>query len=202
MAAPAERSILCEVQDGHVSFQTMAMPQLSPGQIDQVSGAVAEYIAAQRERFVSQSAKLSNAQKAAVGGFFRADLLETTQVVVLEKKRIGNPDFYPMLIGMGFSNLPDFARMEAVTLRDVVAFHGPVTMGTLFHELVHVEQYRQLGVPSFSELYVRGFLKGGGYYGIPLEINAYELGARFEAHPDRTFPVENEVASWIRDDRF
>lgn len=180
----------------------MAMPQLSPEQVNQVSGAVAEYITAQRKRFVSQSAKLSNTEKAAVGGFFRADLLETTQMVVLEKERIGNPDFYSLLIGMDFSNLPDFAHMEAVTFRDVVAFHGPVTISTLFHELVHVEQYRQLGVPRFSGLYVRGFLKGGGYYGIPLEINAYELGARFGAHPDRTFSVENEVASWIRDDRF
>ncbi len=36
-------------------------------------------------------------------------------------------------------------------------------VGFLFHELVHVEQYRQLGVPRFSELYVRGFLSGGRY---------------------------------------
>jgi hypothetical protein len=35
--------------------------------------------------------------------------------------------------------------------------------GLLFHELVHVEQYRQLGIPRFAELYVRGFLSGGGY---------------------------------------
>jgi hypothetical protein len=178
------------------------MPQLSSEQIDQVSGAVAEYIESQRKRFVSRSAKLSSAQKATMGGFFRAHLFEAAQVVVLEKERIGNPDFYPMLIGMGFSNLPDFAHMEAVTLKDVVAFHGPITIGTLFHELVHVEQYHQLGVPRFSELYVRGFLSGGGYDGIPLEMNAYELGARFEAYPDRTFSVENEVASWIRDGRF
>ena len=202
MAAPATRSRLCSAMDDQVGFQTMATPRLPPEQIDQISGAVAKYIAAQRSRFLSRSVALSNAQKAAVGGFFRADLLETTQVVVLEKERIGNPDFYPMLAGMGFSNLPDFAHMQAVTFRDVVAFHSPVTIGTLFHELVHVEQYCQLGVPSFSGLYVRGFLKGGGYYGIPLEINAYELGARFEAHPDRTFSVENEVASWIRDNRF
>jgi hypothetical protein len=180
----------------------MATPQLSPEQIDELSQAVAEYIATQRGRFLSRSAKLSNAQMAAVGGFFRADLLEATQVVVLENERIGNPDFYPMLASMGFSNLPDINHMDAITLRDVVAFHVPLTIGTLFHELVHVEQYRQLGLRRFSEFYVRGFLSGGGYYGIPLEINAYELGARFEGHPDRTFSVENEVASWVRDGRF
>jgi hypothetical protein len=180
----------------------MPAPHLSPEQIDQVSGAVAEYIATQRNRFLSCSVKLSNAQKAAIAGFFRADLLEATQIVVLDKERIGNPDFYPMLIGMGLSNLPDFALMDAVTFKDVVASHVPFSNGVLFHELVHVEQYRQLGVSHFAELYVRGFLNGGGYHGIPLEISAYDLGARFEAHPDHAFSVESEVGSWIHQGRF
>ena len=180
----------------------MATPQLSPEQIDQVSQSVAEYIASQRDRFLSRAAKLSDAQKAAIAGFFRADLLETTQTVVLEKERIGNPDFYAMLQGMGFTNLPDFAHMAAVTFRDVVVSPEPFSNGLLFHEFVHVEQYRQLGVPRFAGLYVRGFLTGAGYDGIPLEINAYDLGSRFEAHPDRGFSVEAEVASWIREDRF
>src|SRR6266404_1242897 len=122
----------------------MATPQLSPEQIDQVSGAVAEYIASQRNRFFSRSAKLSNTQKAAIAGFFRKDMLGTTQIVVLDKERIGNPDFYPMLRSMGFSNLPDFSLMAAVTFKDIVASHEPFSNDLLFHELIHVEQYRQL----------------------------------------------------------
>src|ERR1039457_2000817 len=47
------------------------------------------------------------------------------------------------------------------------------TNGLLFHELVHVEQYRQLRIPRCSELYVDGFLTGVGYDGIPLEVHAY-----------------------------
>lgn len=181
----------------------MATPPLSAGQIEQVSRAVAEYIASQRDRFfLNRSVKLSGAQKAAIGGFFRADLLETTQILVLEKERIGNPDFYAMLRGLGFSNLPDFAQMAAATFKDVVVSHEPFSDGLLFHEFVHVEQYRQLGVPRFAELYVRGFLDGGGYDGIPLEINAYDLGSRFEEYPDRAFSVEAEVASWTLQDRF
>jgi hypothetical protein len=92
--------------------------------------------------------------------------------------------------------------MAAVTFKDVVASHEPFSDGLLFHEFVHVEQYGQLGVPRFAELYVRGFLNGGGYHDIPLEINAYALGSRFEEHPDSAFSVEAEVASWIRQDRF
>jgi hypothetical protein len=72
----------------------------------------------------------------------------------------------------------------------------------LFHELVHVEQYRQLGIPRFAELYVRGFLSGGGYEGVPLEINAYDLGGRFERSPLARFSVADEVGAWIRGGRF
>jgi hypothetical protein len=84
----------------------------------------------------------------------------------------------------------------------VVVSHVRFTDGLLFHELVHVEQYRQLGIPRFSELYVRGFLSGGGYDGIPLEVNAYALGREFEADPRWQFSVADEVARWVREDRF
>jgi hypothetical protein len=103
-----------------------------------------------------------------------------------------------MLAGMGFSNLPDFSQMAATTFGDVVVTHVAFTDGLLFHELLHVEQYRQLGVPRFSELYVRGFLSGGGYDGIPLEANAYALGRQFEGNPRQPFSVADEVAKWVR----
>jgi hypothetical protein len=67
---------------------------------------------------------------------------------------------------MGFTNLPNFSTMAAVTFCDVVVSHQPFTYGLQFHKLVHVEQYRQLGIPRFAELYVRGFLSGGGYDGM------------------------------------
>ena len=85
---------------------------------------------------------------------------------------------------------------------DTVVSHGPFTDELLFHELVHVEQYRQLGISNFSALYVRGFLVGGGYEGIPLERNAYILGARFEKDSTRRFSVADEVAEWSAADRF
>lgn len=55
------------------------------------------------------------------------------------------------------------------------------------------EQYRQLGIPRFAELYVLGFLSGGEYDGIPLEVNAYDLGGRFERSPQTRFSVADEV---------
>jgi hypothetical protein len=58
--------------------------------------------------------------------------------------------------------------MVAITFSDVVVSHESFSDGLLFHELVHVEQYRQLGIPRFSELYVTGFPNGGSYDAIPL----------------------------------
>lgn len=179
----------------------MATPQLTPEQVVQVSGLVAQYITAQRERFLPQATALSVAQQAAMDGFFTPQLLDAARVLVLRGIRVENPPFYPMLAGMGFANLPDFSQMAAITFCDVVVSHEPFTDGLLFHELAHVEQYRQLGVPRFSELYVRGFLSGGGYDGIPLEVNAYTLGGRFEANPQQRFSVADEVATWVRENR-
>lgn len=42
--------------------------------------------------------------------------------------------------------------------------------------------------------YVRGFLTGGSYEAIPLEINAYTLEGRFHADQKKQFPVAAEVA--------
>jgi hypothetical protein len=180
----------------------MATRNLSPEQISQVSQFVTEYIANHRNHFRERATNLSASQKSVLAGFFRPDLLETTRILVLENERIGNPAFYPFLHGMGFSNLPDFTLMAAVTFSDVVVSHEPFSDSLLFHEFVHVEQYRRLGIPAFAALYVRGFLTGGGYDGIPLEINAYALGARFESTPRLPFSVESKVSSWIKQGKF
>ena len=175
----------------------MAIPQLTPGQIAQVSGLVAQYIASQREKYVSRAVPLSAQQRAALDSFFSPHLLEGTRFLVLQGERVANPDFYPRLRSLGFNNLPDQSAMAAITFSDVVVSHEAFSDGLLFHELVHVEQYRQLGVPRFSELYVRGFLDGGSYAAIPLEVNAYTLGGRFEHNPAGHFAVADEVRGWI-----
>ncbi len=179
----------------------MATTQLTPEQVAQVSGLVAQYIATQRERYASRAVPLSAQQRAAKGRFFSPQLLGGTRLLVLQGERVANPDFYPMLRSLGLNNLPDQSAMAAITFCDVVVSHEPFSNGLLFHELVHVAQYRQLGIPRFSELYVRGFLDGGSYEAIPLEVNAYALGGRFEQNPANRFSVEDEVRRWIAERR-
>ncbi len=180
----------------------MATPVLTIDQITQVSGLVAQYISGQREKYIAGAIALSAAQRAPVAGFFSPHLLDETRLLVLQGERVQNPDFYPMLKQMGFDNLPNQSMTGAITFADVVVSHGPFSYGLLFHELVHVEQYHQLGISRFSELYVGGFLKGGSYEAIPLEINAYSLGDRFESNPNQLFSVEDEVKEWISKGRF
>ncbi len=180
----------------------MRTPTLTPEQIVQISGLVARYIAGQRERYAPRAVPLSGQQRAAMGGFFSPEHLAGTRSLVLGDRRVANPDFYPMLRDLGLSNLPDFSLMSAITFCDVVVSHGPFGDGLLFHELVHVEQYRQLGIPRFAELYVRGFLAGSSYDSIPLEANAYILGGRYEGNPAQHFSVADEVRRWITEGWF
>lgn len=180
----------------------MPLPPLTPDQIAQVSGLVAVYITNQRAKYAPRTIPLSAGQKAAFDGFFSPHLIEDTRILVLSGERVPNPAFYPMLKSLGFDNLPDQSKMAAITFTDTVVSHGPFTDGLLFHELVHVEQYRQLGIPRFAELYVTGFLNGGSYEAIPLERNAYQLEARYENEPAQRFSVADEITRWIAEERF
>ena len=179
----------------------MPTPKLTPDQVAQVSELVAGYISAQRRKYAPRAVPLSIQQRAPLEPFFVREVLDNVRVLVLQGERVPNPEFYPMLRGLGFKNLPDQSGMGAITFCDVVVSHEPFSNGLMFHELVHVEQYRQLGIPRFSELYVRGFLNAGSYEAIPLEANAYSLEDRFRRDPHRAFSVQQEVATWAAEGR-
>jgi hypothetical protein len=93
-------------------------------------------------------------------------------------------------------------RMAAITFNQVIVSAEPMSLRVLFHELVHVEQYRQLKVNGFARLYVRGFLRTGAYEQIPLERHAYEMDEQYAANPARTFSVRDEVRRWIEEKKY
>jgi hypothetical protein len=183
----------------------MNFPALTGVQIEAVATAVADYIAQQRSNYVKESIPLTATQKEPLRAFFPAFILESARFVELMPGRyITNPIFYGDLNSMGFSSsvLPNFREMTAVTFLDVVVSYGVISEQTRFHELVHVVQFQKMGLHRFASKYVTGFLGGGGYDGVPLERNAYELDARFSADPSRSFSVDSEVQSWITSGRF
>jgi hypothetical protein len=172
--------------------------RLTPQQIASFSQAVAQYIRAQRQQYYSRALPLAFSD--IWSRFFPAQDLERIRVLQPGQERVPNPPFYADLEKLGFTGLPDFTTMAAITFDDVVVFHDPLTPQLIFHEMVHVVQYRLLGVEEFARLYVRGYLQGG-YDGTPLEVCAYQLDGRF-IMGSVGFDVEAEVKAWIKEGRF
>src|SRR5271170_46105 len=157
--------------------------------IRMAANKVAAYISEQRAFFQSKATPILANDKAVLQPFFLADLLDAVKVV---RAKVGAPPFYAQLRSLGIHNMPAFSELAGITFVDIVVHAAPLTRSLLFHELVHVVQYRQLGVAGFADLYVRGFLSGGSYEEIPLEKQAYELEARFAENSD-TFSVDEDV---------
>ena len=126
--------------------------------------------------------------------------LERVRVLEMHEERLEKPVFYRDLRVLEMGELPNFSLMRAVTFDDLVISGCPLASEVLFHELVHVTQYRLLGIDRFASLYVRGFLAGGSYDQIPLEVCAYSLGERYP-HEGQPFDVESEVVQWIESGR-
>ena len=95
------------------------------------------------------------------------------------------------------AGLVEFTGLEALTLGDTIALarrHMPApesVMPLLFHELVHVVQFQQLGIENFVRRYLEGWVNHGHAYDrVPLERQAFELEARFRRSPKRPIAVE------------
>jgi hypothetical protein len=175
----------------------MDLTKLPPGILSQLASAVNDYITGSRRKYSAGATPLTAEQKSAMQPFFAEEILESTRLLVLRGSRISDPPFYTMARMMGIRNLPSFSDVAAVTFVDVVVSHEEFSEDLLFHELVHAAQYAQLGSKEFSLRYVNGFIKSGNYDGIPLEVQARELEARFTANKKPPFSVADEVRGWI-----
>jgi len=120
---------------------------------------------------------------------------------------IQNPPFYADLEDVGIQIPLDFRRMTGITFIDTILISdaAPVPptewLPLLFHELVHVLQYEELGLNRFVQLYVNGWAEGGfRYEDIPLERDAYELDAKFRSAPAQPFDtlatVRNQLSGY------
>jgi hypothetical protein len=120
-------------------------------------------------------------------------------MIASESLQLSAVPFERLLRRVGVS-FPSTELVSAITLDDVVAVRERPSPRLLFHELVHVVQFRLLGVGDFARLYVTGFLREGSYDAIPLERCARILEERFAS--GARFSVEAVVASWVEGDLF
>jgi hypothetical protein len=154
-----------------------------------------------RSRHRRHAESISPEALQALAPFFPAETLAAARVAIVP--RLSASWILRLARRLGISAV-DVDRVLGITYLDTivvprhridpVAADG-VPLSTLFHELVHVEQARQLGARGFVGRYVRGWLDGGRTYeAIPLERDAYELERRFRAAPGEGFDVAAEVA--------
>ena len=180
----------------------MDLKNLPPAMVSQLATMVEDYISSSRNKFAPQAVPLSGAQRTAMQPFFPVPVLDSARLCVLRGTRVPNPSMYSMAKMMGIRNLPDFSDMAAITFVDVIVSHEDFTDALLFHELVHVTQYAQMGVKEFAARYVSGFIQGGSYEEIPLEKNAYQMEQRFSENPGEVFSVADEVQEWREAGKF
>lgn len=144
-----------------------------------------------RRRYRRAARPLNEVERARLGGFFSEGLLRSARVA-----RAGEVELPLMGVARRLSGgqMP-LERVGGIALIDtVVIARGDENLGTLFHELVHVAQYRRLGVGGFLRAYIGGWAAAGcSYMEIPLEVQARALQDRFVAAPGRAFSVEGEV---------
>ncbi|HEX8234466.1 MAG TPA: hypothetical protein VF600_00770 [Abditibacteriaceae bacterium] len=151
----------------------------------------------QRHKHRRNAAPLSDEEFAHLSRFFEEDTLRSARIAhvpVLE-----NPKLVGVLRLLGVGDTLDFGAASGVTYDDLILISQSradtlAPMSLLFHEMVHVAQYRVLGVRGFIEHYMHGWANHGcAYLTIPLERDAYVLQARYDSNPQGAFSVEDEV---------
>ena len=175
-------------------------PWTPPAEVDQDLNTFLEYLAAeglawirsQRALLRPESARLSAGQRKRLEPYFETETLDALRYRLVDG--IDNPGFYADLAARGIEPPLDFSRMAGIAFVDTIAIARPgldedTLIELLFHEAVHVAQYRLLGEEAFIGRYVRGWAENGfDYFAIPLERQAYALQGRFET--GEVFSVE------------
>ena len=155
------------------------------------------WVAAERDAFLPASNPISEEDRVVLSAYLGPAVLQSARLAWIDE--IPNPDFYAEIERAGLPRPLDFRLMTAITFVDTIVvsrsqYEGPGSWRPLlFHELVHVVQYRILGVERFVSEYVRGWASNGCFYeAIPLERMAYALEKRF-GRGEHRFSVEAEV---------
>ena len=161
----------------------------------------ARYIESNAVAHARDARKLTLREQDAMAAFFPADLLYRARIAT-PATPLKLPRIQRLATAFGMGTLLTPEATAAITFNHVIAHYGALSLRTLFHELVHVEQYKQLGVRAFARFYVRGFLHTGAYERIPLEVHAYELDEKYAANPALRFSVRDEVRRWIAEGKY
>ncbi len=148
-----------------------------------------EWITEQEARFRAAGHPLPPDIRGYVAPYFGAVLADVT----VSSVAITNPPWYDDLKQRGVDerDLLNFSRVQGITFNTSINISPEVAwdLNLVFHELVHVVQYRALGIGEFAHRYVDGWFAGRllldypeqRYFYIPLERQAFDLAQRYGA---------------------
>lgn len=152
-----------------------------------------DWVRSRRDAHRPEARRFSDQEVEALERFFGSVILNAARIKHVP--RINNPPFYSMLPTSGL-RLIDFTQIAGITFIDTILIAterippGPPPFHLVFHELVHVVQYDLVGIEEFIKRYVHGwFTHGQDYASVPIERQAHELQARYEANPYFGFSV-------------
>lgn len=85
----------------------------------------------------------------------------------------------PLLAGIYDQTGFNSSKMAAFTYGHAIYIRNQYNRELLAHEMTHIAQYEQLGVPEFTKRYLLE-LTVVGYLNSPLELEAFKTGARLK----------------------
>lgn len=171
---------------------------MTPQKIDQLVILASEWVKQQRAVHRPHGAPLQEQELEVLNAYYDPVDLEVARVRVVPQ--IENPPWRDAVAAQlqaeGYPAI-DFRHMEGITFVDTVLVsqvRGPRSkediLPLLIHEMVHVVQYRLLGLERFMHDYVWGLANNGfKYLSIPFEVQAYAIqgraakGERFRVEP-------------------
>ena len=157
------------------------------------------WVKGERARHRPDGQPLTEDEKRRLAAFFPDDVITNVRVAVVNG--LENPGFFSAYEELDKPFPLDVSSAVGMALGDTILIarsHGGVgteaRLSVLFHELVHVTQYRLHGIDGQLERYVKA-LAGSGfrYRANPYEDQAFDLQGRFDRDPERVFSVEAEV---------
>jgi len=180
--------------------RSMEGPELDENQVLDAIADISAYMCEQREKYHAIGEPLEAQHTSIMANFFSPSLLARIRVVQLAKQGLGRIKIERK--ANSYHHLLELTHMASVTFEDVVVFNEELTTRSLFHALVHAVQFQLLGLPRYTELFIRAFVATRWRFNVPLEAHAFELESRFAADRRQTFVVENEVRLWIDRGRY
>ena len=160
--------------------------------------SISDWVRAERDRQRPKALPLHPSELELFEPYFPKEVLETVRVRAVDE--MPSPPIAEKIRHQG-RKIFQLSRARGLALDDTVILHGasvppgsPQRRSVLFHELVHVTQYRRLGVNAFMQQYFASLeATGYRYPDIIFEFQAFELQHRFVTSLGRAFSVEEEL---------